>query len=89
MEVELQRKNFTRHGQHLNHSGKELVSSELAIKIKQQLTKVETTPIQIQWIEDCFYEGNSETQSDSIDQVGSANCENHVKSKEFNGKKGY
>jgi hypothetical protein len=58
MEVELQRKHFTRHGQLLNHSGKELVSSELAIKIKQQLTKVKKTPIQIQWKEDCFYEGN-------------------------------
>jgi hypothetical protein len=83
MEVGLQRKHFTRHAQHLNPSGKELVSSELAIKIKQQLTKVKKAPIEIQWKEDCFYEGNSETQKDSIDQVESANYENHVKSKEF------
>jgi hypothetical protein len=49
---------------------------------------VEKAPIQIEWKEDCFYEGNSETQNDSIDQVGSANYENHVKSKEFqDGKK--
>jgi hypothetical protein len=52
MEVEPQRKHFTRHGQHLNHSGKELISSELAIKIEQQLTKVEITPTQIQWKEE-------------------------------------
>jgi hypothetical protein len=44
---------------------------------------MEITPIQIQWKEDCFYEGNSETQNDNIDPVGSANCDNHVKSNEF------
>jgi hypothetical protein len=79
MEVHLQRKHFTRHGQHLNHSGKELVSSELAMKIEQQLTKVEITPIQIQWKEECFYEGNLVTQNYIIDLVGSINYDNHVK----------
>jgi hypothetical protein len=83
MEVELQRKHFTRHGQHLNHSGKELVSFELATTIEQQLTKVEISPVQIQWKEDCSYEGNLETQNDSIDPVGSVNCGNHIKSKKF------
>jgi hypothetical protein len=87
MEVELQNKHFTRYGQHLNHSGKELVSSKLAITIEQLLTKVEITPIQIQWKKDCFYEGNSVTQNDSMDLVGSANCDNHVKSKEFQDEK--
>jgi hypothetical protein len=48
---------------------------------------VETTPIQIQWKEDCFYEGNSETRNNSIDQVGSTNCDNQVKSKEFQDEK--
>jgi hypothetical protein len=40
MEVKVQRKHFTRHGQHLNHSGKELVSSEVTKLIEQQLTEV-------------------------------------------------
>jgi hypothetical protein len=47
MEVELQRQHFTRHGQHLNLIGKELVASELAKKIDQLLTKSETNPIQM------------------------------------------
>jgi hypothetical protein len=49
------------------------------MKIEQQLTKVEITPIQIQWKEDCFFVGNSETQNDSIDPVGPANYHNHAK----------
>jgi hypothetical protein len=52
MEVELQRQHFTRHGQHLNLLGKELVASELAKKITQLLTKVKTKPIQMQWTKD-------------------------------------
>jgi hypothetical protein len=52
MEVELQRRHFTRHGQHLNLLGKELVASGLANKIKQLLIKVETIPIQMPWTED-------------------------------------
>jgi hypothetical protein len=88
-EAELQRRHFTTHGQHLNYSGKELVSFELAKKIEQKLTKVETTPIQIQWIEDTSYEGNSVIQNNIVDPVGSANYDNHVKSKQFqDGKKG-
>jgi hypothetical protein len=53
------------------------------MKIEQQLTKVEITPIQIQWKEDSFYDGNSVTQNDIIDPMGSANYDNHVKSKKF------
>jgi hypothetical protein len=48
LEVELQRKHFTRHGQHLNYRSKELVSLELAKKIEQLLNKVNTAPIHIQ-----------------------------------------
>jgi hypothetical protein len=87
IEVELQRKHFTRYGKHLNLSGKELVSFELAKKIEQKLAKVETTPIRIQWIEDSSFEGNSVTQNDTVDAVGSANYDNHVKSKQFQDEK--
>jgi hypothetical protein len=52
IEVELQRKHFTRHGQHLNYSCKELVSLELAKSIEQRLNEEKTAPIQIQWKDD-------------------------------------
>jgi hypothetical protein len=84
-EVELQRKHFTGHGQHLNYSGKELVSSELAKKIEQHLTKVETIPILIQWKEDNLYEGNLLTQNEIGGTVGSTNHENNVKSNKCQG----
>jgi hypothetical protein len=49
MEVELQRQHFTRHGQHLNSTGKELVLIELANEIDQLLINLETNTIQTQW----------------------------------------
>jgi hypothetical protein len=52
LNVEVQRKHFTRHGQHLNNKGKELVSLELTKLVKQCLKKETPTPIQMQWKED-------------------------------------
>jgi hypothetical protein len=76
MEVKMQRKHFTRHGQHLNQSGKELVSSELANLIEQHQTKVETTPIPMQW-----KEGNSESQDGSREPVELLNYDYHAETK--------
>jgi hypothetical protein len=80
MEVKVQRKHFTRHGQHLNQSGKELVSTELAKLIEQHQTGVETTPIQMQWKEEGFYEKNTESLDCSIEPVDIPNYDYHVKS---------
>jgi hypothetical protein len=52
LEVKLQRKHFTKHGQHLNNSGKELVSQELAKLVEQLVNKKKTAPIEMQWKED-------------------------------------
>jgi hypothetical protein len=52
LEVKLQREHFTKHGQHLNNSGKELVSLELAKLVKQLVNKKKTAPIKMQWKED-------------------------------------
>jgi hypothetical protein len=49
MDVEVQRHHFTRHGQHLNLLGKELVASELAKQCLQLLTMAETNPIKMHW----------------------------------------
>jgi hypothetical protein len=48
LEVKLQREHFTKHGQHLNNSGKELVSLELAKLVEQLVNKKKTVPIEMQ-----------------------------------------
>jgi xylose isomerase len=52
LEVKLQKEYFTKHGQHLNNSGKELVSLELAKLVEQLVNKKKTASIEIQWKED-------------------------------------
>jgi hypothetical protein len=52
LNVEVQREHFTRHGQHLNNNGKELVSLELSRLVKQCLKKESPAPIQMQWKEE-------------------------------------
>jgi hypothetical protein len=77
LEVELQRKHFTSHGQHLNVSGKDLVCLELIKTIKLLQNKARTTPIQMLWRDDNLNDGNQETQSKDVNPVGlciSKNC---------------
>jgi hypothetical protein len=52
LEVKLQREHFTKHGQHLNNSGKELVALELAKLVEQLVNKKKTATIEMQWKED-------------------------------------
>jgi hypothetical protein len=52
LEVKLQTELFTKHGQHLNNSGKELVSLELAKLVQQLVNKKKTAPLEMQWKED-------------------------------------
>jgi hypothetical protein len=63
MEVELQRHHFTRHGQHLNRLGKELVASELAKISLQFVTMVGTNPIHMHWMEDNLQEKYSSSRN--------------------------
>jgi hypothetical protein len=64
MEVELQRHHFTRHGQHLNLLGKELVASELAKISLQFVTMVGTNPIHMHWTEDNLQEKYSSSRNE-------------------------
>ena len=50
-DTELARKYFTTHGQHLNSSGKELISNKLSIVIKDMFVKKQPTPICMPWKE--------------------------------------
>jgi hypothetical protein len=87
LEAKLQRKHFTRHGQNLNNSGKEFVSTELAKIIEQQQIDEETMPIQLRWIEDYLSEGNLKTHNDKLDIVELPNNDYHVKANKLQDKK--
>jgi hypothetical protein len=52
MEMDLQRCHITRHGQHLNCQGKEMVALELAKMIQQQHNKTKNKTIQMPWKKD-------------------------------------
>ena len=80
LEVELQRKHFTRHGQHLNYSGKELVSLELANIIPQLLNKVNTAPIHIIWKDDNLDDVNLDIRSKIAKPMGLCTNEDSPKS---------
>jgi hypothetical protein len=77
-EVELQRKDFTRHVQHLNYSGKELVSSELAKSVEQLFKEMKTAPIQIQWKDDNLDVFNLDIHS-KIANVDKTDSDNKIK----------
>ena len=49
LETDLDRKYFTKHGEHLNSSGKELISMKLTIVIKEFFTMEQLSPICLQW----------------------------------------
>ena len=50
-DTELDRSYFTKHGQHLNSSGKELISNKLSILIKNLFAKKQYIPICLPWKE--------------------------------------
>jgi hypothetical protein len=79
--VELQRKHFTRHGQHLNVSGKEFVSLELNKTIELLQNKTRSTPIQMRWRDENLNDGNVETQSKDVNPVGLCISNNGTKSR--------
>ena len=54
LETDLGRKYFTKHGQHLNLSGKELISMKLTTVIKEFFTKKQLSPICLQWKNSIF-----------------------------------
>jgi hypothetical protein len=61
LEIDLDRKHFTKHGQHLNVCGKEITSLKLAMIIGQ-FYKKETVSIYIPWKDSSLDGANSEYQ---------------------------
>jgi len=51
LETDLKRESFTKHGLHLNSSGKEQIASKLAVMVKSLLNKKKTSHIYMQWKE--------------------------------------
>jgi hypothetical protein len=56
LELGLQRCHFTRHGQHLNSQGKEMVALKLTKMIQHHHNKTKNTIIQIPWEKDNWQE---------------------------------
>jgi hypothetical protein len=52
MKVNVDRRAFTKHGQHMNATGKEEMAKKIAESIKHTLGACKTTPIIMKWIED-------------------------------------
>ena len=51
LETDLNRECFTKHGLHLNSSGKEQIASKLAVMVKSLLNEKKTSHIYLQWKE--------------------------------------
>jgi hypothetical protein len=49
IDCDLQRKCFTRHGMHMNLTGKELMSQRIMAHINELFSKKETSTITLQW----------------------------------------
>jgi len=52
IKVDLDRRGFTRHGQHMNAKGKELMAKRIAAAIRRTLKVCEQIPIGMKWKED-------------------------------------
>jgi hypothetical protein len=59
IKVDLDRRGFTKHGQHMNAKGKELTAKRIAVAIKHTLKVYKKTPISMQWKEDSSNENQS------------------------------
>lgn len=49
LETGLEREYFTKHGMHLNSSGKEIIAQRLAILVRSFLKKERMSPISLEW----------------------------------------
>jgi len=52
IKVDLDRRGFTKHGQHMNAKGKELLAERRAATIKHTLEVCKKTPVNMKWKED-------------------------------------
>jgi len=52
IKVDLDRRGFTKHGQHMNAKGKELLAKKIATTIKHTLKVCKKTPVSMKWEED-------------------------------------
>ena len=63
LELNLDRNHFTSHGLHMNLSGKEIVSQNLAMIIEQLYKNNQKHPICIPWKDSLLKEDNTVTQN--------------------------
>jgi len=70
IKVDLDRRGFTRHGQHVNANGKELMAKRIAVAIICILKVCKKTPISMKWKEDPSKEnqGLGETKNEDREE---------------------
>ena len=82
LEIDLDRKHFTKHGQHLYVCGKEITSLKLAMIIGQFYKRKQLASIYIPWKDSSLDGANSESQElntkDEISHLNPLNAEGIV-----------
>jgi hypothetical protein len=68
IKVDFDRRGFTRHGQHMNARGKELMAKRKAAAIRHTLKLCKKTPISMKWKEDSSKENQG--LGESKNEVG-------------------
>jgi hypothetical protein len=62
IKIDLDRRSLTKHGQHMNAKGKELMAKRIAAAIKHTLKVCEKTPISMKWKGSTENQGSGETK---------------------------
>jgi hypothetical protein len=77
LETCLKREFFTKHGLHLNSSGKECIAQRLSMVVKSFTNRVGMSPISLQWKDDTMpsdLDGDNKSYVSSCNAVITLNC---------------
>ena len=77
IKANLERRGFTKHGQHMNVKGKELMAKRIAMAIKHTLKVCEKTAISMKWKEDPSKENQGLGEAKNGVGEGRGLIENH------------
>jgi hypothetical protein len=81
IKVDLDRRVFTKCGQHMNAKGKELMEKRIAAAIKHTLKVCKKTPISMKWKEDPSKESESESEGDELQHRASKRKKKNTRSR--------
>jgi hypothetical protein len=82
IETGLERRYFTKHGLHLNTSGKERIAHELAITVRNFLKKEKLSPISLYWKEDTLFSELNGNESHTCSNNPTTDPQSHLPTSE-------